>query len=323
MSTRTSTAATAQASRIPSSVSKSDKYFTLHNSVATYETQAYISPESETPSDWDVKVLKARDITAAIGSTARTRIRDVHLVYDDGSVSILFPISECIVEHRPSIGTTQVRKTESGTSSFKTGYGVTYFSLGIPIDVYRVLEKKIASDAKTKVHNEKLDTHDDYAWMPVKCAEKVKCFVAPPAPEDPEKEIDPNDILIHESLAGFIKDLGVNALGDALLSIRLKCSGTRGATLGEKWELAMTLSSFFVYSDTDKQSTPLNNRVEVFGVMRSAAGLVHDRIRHAKAEAAALASSKEQESKSLGLESLSIDGVDSASAGPGTNVAGI
>lgn len=231
----------------PSSVSKTPKYFVIgEGGLVNFKRTALLTPESVKSTS--VVAHDVRDISNAINSFNTVRVIDLMLKYDDESLSTIFLVSDAVIEYRPSILRVQDRRTNDQRSTFKTGYMVTYASIGIPSGVYRSLEEKIRKTGH-KFQCTKLTEHDGYCWMPVKTPEEITFTMF----------VDGSARTMH-NLGKFMQSLGRSVIGNIGLSMRLKSMTPKSQPDISPFELGATIVSYHVRSVTKLSSPPINSK---------------------------------------------------------------
>nr|QBH67426.1 hypothetical protein UE_1360 [Ustilago esculenta] len=231
----------------PSSVAVMRKYFTIgEGGLVNFKTAALLTPD--TVKATSVVAHEERDISNAINSYNNVRVIDLMLKYDDNSLSTIFLIKDAVIEYRPSILRVQDRRTNDQKSVFKTGYMVTYASVGIPTEVYHSLEMKIKK-AGHEFECPKLTEYGDYCWMPVKTPEELSFTMF----------VDGNARDMHH-LGRFMQSLGRSVIGNIGLSMRLKLMTPKSAPAMSPYELGATIVSYHVRTVTKLSSPPINSK---------------------------------------------------------------
>ena len=247
--------------RATGSISTSDKYFVTGPRGIEFTEEGYIKPDTVEEMTLVVELSDPRDITAAVNATSTTEVVDAGILYDDESYTRTFPIADAIIEHRPKMCVSSVRKTTDGSSQFTTGYGVSYVSLGIPKVTMDVLLGALEDEFKecpwaadTTYTVSKLQENDGYSWLPVKIPETLAGSAMEGA----------RGIPVH-SVPELIKSAGKSIVCDAFVSMRLKRVLRTKIRNASPWELAMTVTYVQVSSFTTKSSPPIYNTPSIQG----------------------------------------------------------
>ncbi|CAO1626771.1 unnamed protein product [Parajaminaea phylloscopi] len=262
---------------VPSSEQASRRYFTVDadTGIIKFKPEAFLVQGAPCLGNVVCNVLNIRDITDAVCADRKTEIKDIRLIYGPdtwAAVTALVPIGDLILEHHPSIGEARMRRVQGGSREFTTGYGVTYFSVGIQAEVFRLLWNLININLRpdscdwegaepgrdiTQLGSEsafdvpKLQYHHGMYWMYAKVNSSLKGVVT--GDDGKPRAVD---------VADLIKELKSNVKADAVVSLRLK-RGANGRNGGEDpWELAMTISTVAII-DVTTVSSPAVNAVEV------------------------------------------------------------
>lgn len=137
----------------PTSTAETDRFMSIVDETVKFTREAKISPQKigGIEKSFKINVGEARDIGADVNSDDPITIKDLALQFPEGSIPTMFPISDVVVEYRDPVGTSTVRKSKHRSSSFTTGYMVTYVSVGIPAPMLEWIVKSSFNSPKAEV----------------------------------------------------------------------------------------------------------------------------------------------------------------------------
>ena len=237
---------------IPSSQVGSGEFIAVSNGLVDFKDSAWLGMDSIDSKGWQVHAHPMRDIAKAVNAKGSIMIRDLDMRWEGGDVSTIFPMKDLVVEYRKSAGKISDRSNADGTRTFKTGYLVTYITLGIPEAVYSKLMQKVSEANNTlTVTCPKAVTYRDYVWIPAKI------------PDEPETI---NAYLMHDNevyragpLLDVMKTLQKSITFAGAVSLRLKQTLSKFSPQSRVFELAATVTGIQIMAITDLSTPPLNN----------------------------------------------------------------
>jgi hypothetical protein len=206
------------------------------------ESESYTSKED----NCRIHLEPARDITEALCASGRILTREVHLKYDDGSTSSIWPLHDCVLEYHPTIMKRYSQARKDGSATFLSGYMVRYASLGIKTRLYESLMRKVVEHVPGASGADKASENNDYTWFRVNVSEEL------PAETVPENDGTEGEAIV--SLGEFMHNAKASVLGEGACTMRLKSFSYDPKPQEPQWRLAMSLKFFTIVNFTERKS---------------------------------------------------------------------
>src|SRR5882724_2937166 len=255
------------ASTIPRSEKVDGRHVSTDDKRITYSPSAWLSSDNRnTLETFKFQVRPDRDISSALASTNILKVRDALVEYEGGDISAVVPIANAVIEHRANMGVATVRGSTNDSNMFPTGYMVTYASVGIPEDIYRVIVKKLESavGSKVRIELDKAQANDGYMWFPIKLPNPVKvdrgnvvnnrCMTTVYVYTEDGGSQEAGDLL------NYMTTVGQSIVCYVTVALRLKHTRRRNMPDSNVYQLAMTLVGVQAVDVTDLSCPPLNTQ---------------------------------------------------------------